>query len=59
MAKRRTFTPEFKAEVVLEVLSGATSQKEFEKISKQDNYTLYTRFIRISTIKELSLHRYH
>ena len=28
MAKRRTFTPEFKAEVVLEVLSGATSQAE-------------------------------
>ena len=26
MAKRRKFTPEFKAEVVLEVLSGATSQ---------------------------------
>ncbi len=28
MAKRRRFTPEFKAEVVLEVLSGATSQAE-------------------------------
>ena len=28
MAKRRTFTPEFKAELVLEVLSGATSQAE-------------------------------
>ncbi|MCY4568956.1 MAG: transposase [Candidatus Poribacteria bacterium] len=28
MAKRRTFTPEFKAEVVLEVISGATSQAE-------------------------------
>ena len=28
MAKRRTFTPEFKAEVVLEVLSGATSQTD-------------------------------
>ena len=28
MAKRRKFTPEFKAEVVLEVLSGATSQAE-------------------------------
>ena len=28
MAKRRTFTSEFKAEVVLEVLSGATSQAE-------------------------------
>ena len=28
MAKRRTFTPEFKAEVVLEVLSGATCQAE-------------------------------
>ena len=26
MAKRRKFTPAFKAEVVLEVLSGATSQ---------------------------------
>ena len=28
MAKRRKFTPEFKAEVVLEVLSGATCQAE-------------------------------
>ena len=28
MAKRRKFTPEFKAEVVLEVLSSATSQAE-------------------------------
>ena len=28
MAKRRKFTPEFKAEVVLEVLSGATFQAE-------------------------------
>ena len=28
MAKRRKFTPEFKAEVVLEVLSGVTSQAE-------------------------------
>ncbi len=28
MAKRRTFTPEFKAEVVLEVLSDATTQAE-------------------------------
>ena len=28
MAKRRKFTPGFKAEVVLEVLSGATSQAE-------------------------------
>ena len=28
MAKRRKFTPEFKAEVVLEVLSGAASQAE-------------------------------
>ena len=28
MTKRRTFTPEFKAELVLEVLSGATSQAE-------------------------------
>lgn len=28
MAKRRTFTPEFTAELVLEVLSGATSQAE-------------------------------
>ena len=28
MAKRRKFTPEFKAEVVLEVLSGGTSQAE-------------------------------
>ena len=28
MAKRRTFTPEFKAELVLEVLSGVTSQAE-------------------------------
>ena len=28
MAKRRTFTPEFKAEVVFEVLSGTTSQAE-------------------------------
>ena len=28
MAKRRTFTPEFKAEVVFEVLSGASSQAE-------------------------------
>ena len=28
MAKRRTFTPEFKAELVLEVLSGTTSQAE-------------------------------
>ena len=28
MAKRKRFTPEFKAEVVLEVLSGATSQAE-------------------------------
>ena len=28
MAKRRRFTAEFKAEVVLEVLSGATSQAE-------------------------------
>ena len=28
MAKRRKFTPEFKAELVLEVLSGATSQAE-------------------------------
>ena len=29
MAKRRRFTPEFKAEVVLEVLSGQSSQAEF------------------------------
>ena len=29
MAKRRKFTPEFKAELVLEVLSGATTQAEF------------------------------
>ena len=28
MAKRRNFTPEFKAEVALEVLNGATSQAE-------------------------------
>ena len=28
MAKRRNFTPAFKAEVVLEVLSGATCQAE-------------------------------
>ena len=28
MAKRKNFIPEFKAEVVLEVLSGATSQVE-------------------------------
>ena len=28
MAKRRRFTPEFKAELVLEVLSGATTQAE-------------------------------
>ena len=28
MAKRRRFTPEFKAELVLEVLSGATCQAE-------------------------------
>ena len=28
MAKRRTFTPEFKAEVVLEALCGQTSQAE-------------------------------
>ena len=28
MAKRRKFTPEFKAEVVLEVLSGVTCQAE-------------------------------
>ena len=28
MAKRRTFTPEFKTELVLEVLSGATIQGE-------------------------------
>ena len=28
MAKRRNFTPEFKAELVLEVLSGATCQAE-------------------------------
>ena len=28
MAKRRKFTPEFKAELVLEVLSGATTQAE-------------------------------
>ena len=28
MAKRRKFTPEFKAELVLEVLSGASSQAE-------------------------------
>ena len=28
MAKRRRFTPEFKAELVFEVLSGATSQAE-------------------------------
>ena len=28
MAKRRTFTPEFKAEVVLEALRGETSQAE-------------------------------
>ena len=28
MAKRRRFTPEFKAEVIFEVLSGATSQAE-------------------------------
>ena len=28
MAKRRKSTPEFKAELVLEVLSGATSQAE-------------------------------
>ena len=28
MAKRRRFTAEFKAEVVLEALSGATSQAE-------------------------------
>ena len=28
MAKRRTFTPEFKAELVFKVLSGASSQAE-------------------------------
>ena len=28
MAKRRRFTPEFKAEVVLEALSGESSQAE-------------------------------
>ena len=28
MSKRRTFTPEFKAEVVFEVLSGGSSQAE-------------------------------
>ena len=28
MAKRRKFTPEFKSEIVLEALSGATSQAE-------------------------------
>ena len=28
MTKRRNFTPEFKAELVLEVFSGATSQAE-------------------------------
>lgn len=28
MAKRRNFTPEFKAEVVLEALSGESSQTE-------------------------------
>ena len=28
MAKRRTFTPEFKAEVVIEALSGQSSQAE-------------------------------
>ena len=28
MAKRRIFTPEFKAEVVLEVISGESSQAE-------------------------------
>ncbi len=28
MAKRRTFTPEFKAEVVIEALCGQTSQAE-------------------------------
>ena len=28
MAKRRRFTPEFKAELVFEVISGATSQAE-------------------------------
>ena len=28
MAKRRTFTPEFKAELVFEVISGASSQAE-------------------------------
>ena len=28
MSKRRTFTPEFKAELVFEVLSGTTSQAE-------------------------------
>ena len=31
MAKRRTFTPEFKAELVLEVLSGVTSQAEVRR----------------------------
>ncbi len=36
MAKRRKFTPEFKAEVVLEVLSGATSWL--------DNPLLFQRF---------------
>ena len=28
MAKRRTFTPEFKAELVFEVISGVSSQAE-------------------------------
>ncbi len=40
MAKRRKFTPEFKAEVVLEVLSGATSQAELDTClpSRFQNY---------------------
>ena len=38
MTKRRNFTPEFKAEVVLEALSGETSQAELciESISTDD-----------------------
>ena len=33
MAKRRKFTPEFKAEVVIETLSGKSSRAELCRIS--------------------------
>ena len=40
MAKRRTFTPEFKAELVLKVLSGATSQAEVCRCHHLNEYQL-------------------